>query len=57
MKCQHCKNNFPKGYKFALINRKRVCRRCFERLQLKAKQKRNGVECKMVGLLKWKKKQ
>ena len=50
MKCQHCKNEFKKGYKFALFETKRVCKRCFNRLRVKAKQKRLGVKCKMVGI-------
>ena len=51
MKCQDCKNDFPKGYKFALFETKRVCKRCFNRLRVKAKQKRLGVKCNMVGLI------
>jgi len=33
MKCQHCKENFPKGYEFAYYKTKRVCQRCNYRLK------------------------
>jgi len=33
MKCQHCKKDFKKGYKFALYKTKRVCQRCDYKLK------------------------
>lgn len=33
MKCENCKEKFPKDYTWKFINAKQVCEYCFERLK------------------------